>query len=242
MWEKANILSTEVEEVLQDKDTDVEFKEATEGRRKKPSRKQQARVGEDPSMETNVILTPKDTYRMNTYFPSLDTVIVELSSRFGEDEKDVDQNILCALARIVIKKSGSDDDFRILSDTYGQDINLLKADTFVFYNLTASDSLNTVQDVLRIVHDKKLHKMLPHFYRILCILATIPATSCTAERSFSTLRRTKTYLRNSIGQSRLSSLALLTIEREFTNKFVLQNIDSVIDSFGSQFGRNMYFF
>ena len=82
-----------------------------------PSRKQQARVGEDPSMETNVILTPKDTYRMNTYFPSLDTVIVELSSRFGEDEKDVDQNILCALARIVIKKSGSDDDFRILSDT-----------------------------------------------------------------------------------------------------------------------------
>ena len=242
VWEKANILSTEVEEVLQDKDTDVEFKEATEGRRKKPSRKQQARVGEDPSMETNVILTPKDTYRMNTYFPSLDTVIVELSSRFGEDEKDVDQNILCALARIVIKKSGSDDDFRILSDTYGQDINLLKADTFVFYNLTASDSLNTVQDVLRIVHDKKLHKMLPHFYRILCILATIPATSCTAERSFSTLRRTKTYLRNSIGQSRLSSLALLTIEREFTNKFVLQNIDSVIDSFGSQFGRNMYFF
>ena len=121
--------------MLQDKDTDVEFNEATEGRRKKPSRKQQARVGEDPSMksmEANVILTQKDTYRINTYFPSLDTVIVELSARFGEDEKDVDQNIICALVQIVIKKSGSDDDFRILSDTYGQDFDLLKVGTFNF--------------------------------------------------------------------------------------------------------------
>ena len=42
------------------------------------------------------------------------------------------QNIICALVRIVIKKSGSDDDFRILSDTYGQDFDLLKADTFNF--------------------------------------------------------------------------------------------------------------
>ena len=34
----------------------------------------------------------------------MDTVIDELSARFWEDEKDVDQKILCALARYVIKK------------------------------------------------------------------------------------------------------------------------------------------
>ena len=35
------------------------------------------------------------------------------------------------------------------------------------------------------------------------ILAVIPATSCSAERSFSALRRLKTYLHNTIGQQRV---------------------------------------
>ena len=137
--------------------------------------------------------------------------------------------------RIVIKKSGSDDDFWILSDTYGQDFNLLKEDTFIFYNLTASDSLDTVQDMVGIVHDKNYIKCF-HIFTEYC------ASLQPFQPHFVPLRDHFAYLRNYIGQGRLSSLVLLTIEREFTNKFVLQNIDSVIDSFGSQFGRNMYFF
>ena len=35
---------------------------------------------------------------------------------------------------------------------------------------------------------------------VVLILAVIPATSCSAERSFSALRRLKTYLRNTMGQ------------------------------------------
>ena len=41
------------------------------------------------------------------------------------------------------------------------------------------------------------------------ILAVIPATSCSAERSFSALRRLKTYLRNTMGQERINSIALI---------------------------------
>ena len=37
------------------------------------------------------------------------------------------------------------------------------------------------------------------------ILAVIPATSCSAERSFSALRGLKTYLRSTMGQQRVSS-------------------------------------
>jgi hypothetical protein len=39
-------------------------------------------------------------------------------------------------------------------------------------------------------------------------------STATAERSFSTLKRIKTYLRNSMGDSRLSGLALLSFHRE----------------------------
>ena len=38
------------------------------------------------------------------------------------------------------------------------------------------------------------------------ILAVIPAISCSAERSFSTLGRLKTYLRNTMGQQRVSNV------------------------------------
>jgi len=37
----------------------------------------------------------------------------------------------------------------------------------------------------------------------------LPVSSCEAERSFSSLRRLKTYLRSTMSQSRLNSVALL---------------------------------
>ena len=49
------------------------------------------------------------------------------------------------------------------------------------------------------------------------ILAVIPATSCSAERSFSALRRLKTYLRSTMGQQRVSNIALISIERAYAN-------------------------
>ena len=84
--------------------------------------------------------------------------------------------------------------------------------------------------------------MLPEFAKALKILAMIPATSCSAERSFSSLRRLKTYLRNSMGQERLSSLALLHIEREYVNKVLKEDMTKMIDVFGQRSGRNKYFF
>ena len=83
--------------------------------------------------------------------------------------------------------------------------------------------------------------MLPEFAKALKILAVIPATSCSAERSFSSLRRLKTYLRNSMGQERLSSLALLHIEREYVNKVLNEDMTKMIDVFGQRSGRNKYF-
>ena len=45
------------------------------------------------------------------------------------------------------------------------------------------------------------------------IYLTIPITSIAAERSFSALKRTKTYLRNTMNQERLSSLSIIHIEK-----------------------------
>ena len=51
-------------------------------------------------------------------------------------------------------------------------------------------------------------------YILLTILGTLPVSTATSERSFSTMRRLKTYLRSSIGNERLTGLALLSIHKD----------------------------
>ena len=84
--------------------------------------------------------------------------------------------------------------------------------------------------------------MIPELAKAIHIFAVIPATSCSAERSFSSLRRLKTYLRNTCGQERLSSLALLHIETEYVNRVLIEDMDAMIDLFGERKGRSTYFF
>ena len=72
--------------------------------------------------------------------------------------------------------------------------------------------------MVKTMHQNGLHDILPVLYKVTSILATIPATSCSAERSFSALRRIKTFLRSTMGQDRLSSIAVINIERKYANK------------------------
>ena len=64
-------------------------------------------------------------------------------------------------------------------------------------------------------------------------------TSNVAERSFSALKRIKTYLRNSMEEDRLSSLAIIHIEKELANEI---DSDKVIDKFASLADRRLQFF
>ena len=58
--------------------------------------------------------------------------------------------------------------------------------------------------------------LYPSVDTILCIMLTMPVTSATTERSFSVLRRLKTYVRSTMNNDRLSSLALMHIHRDFS--------------------------
>ena len=46
--------------------------------------------------------------------------------------------------------------------------------------------------------------IFPNLQKLFIISCTLPVTSCEAERSFSVQRRTKTYLRSTMGEERLS--------------------------------------
>ncbi|KAJ8897255.1 hypothetical protein PR048_002601 [Dryococelus australis] len=58
---------------------------------------------------------------------------------------------------------------------------------------------------------KREEILFPNLHIPLKILATLPVSTASVERSFSTLKRLKTYLRNSTGDDRLNGLALMSI-------------------------------
>ena len=96
----------------------------------------------------------------------------------------------------------------------------------------------TVSEILETMHENDLFDIFPEFSKVVHILAVLPATSCSAKRSFSALRRLKTYLRSTMGQH----IALNNIERAYPNSGVSNDMDRIIDIFGLRNGRDSYFF
>ena len=64
-------------------------------------------------------------------------------------------------------------------------------------------------------------KLLSEVCKLLRILLTVPVTTATAERTFSVLRRLKTFLRSTMGQARLNLVLLLHIYKEKTTILIL---------------------
>ena len=59
---------------------------------------------------------------------------------------------------------------------------------------------------------------------LLKLILVSPATNATSERTFSAMRRIKTYLRSTMGQARLNSLMLLHVHKEKTDSLSLLDI------------------
>ena len=74
----------------------------------------------------------------------------------------------------------------------------------------------------------------PNLYILLKIFSTIPSTSCECERSASALRRLSTYMRASMGQVRLSALAMIHFHYDTSI-----SIEQAVDIFARMHPRKM---
>ena len=100
----------------------------------------------------------------------------------------------------------------------------------------------TAPKIVELAYKQGHHEILPLFYKVASILATIPTTSCSAEGSFSTLRRIKTYLRSTMDQDRLHDLAIINVELAYTNEVIGNYMGKIIDTFGERKGKKSVFF
>ena len=211
--------------------------------RRQPSTRLQALVGETVQ---NVNAAPppskpEDYHRVNTFYTSLDKVLAEIETRFSGN----DQDVLCALGDITLSDSPTSASFDRVARYYNLDRELLEADQRLFCQFKAAHvgkSIKTPAEVIEVLNANSLYEMTPEFSKVASILAVIPATSCSAERSFSGLRRLKTYLRSTMGQNRLNSLAIVCIERSYGNKVIVNSMNKIINTFGQRHGRKNFFF
>ena len=78
-----------------------------------------------------------------------------------------------------------------------------------------------VVNLLQWMAQCKLQETVPNLIIAIRIYLTLAVFVASCERSFSKLKLIKTYLRSTMGQNRLTNLAILTIKREQTWPFCL---------------------
>ncbi|XP_060855369.1 uncharacterized protein LOC132933049 [Metopolophium dirhodum] len=94
----------------------------------------------------------------------------------------------------------------------------LQTELELIYKRTDFRSVIGAVNLLQFIIDNNLEQIFSETFKLIRIIATIPMTSAEAERSFSTLKRIKTFLRNSMAEERLTALAMLSIEKKMVKQ------------------------
>ena len=89
--------------------------------------------------------------------------------------------------------------------------------------------IKSLQDVINYLKaNRNLADLIPEFMKLIRLLLTIPASSCTAERS---LQRLKNYLRSSMKANRRNHLSLIHVHSDLTNELFQNNRIEIINKF-----------
>ena len=101
-------------------------------------------------------------------------------------------------------------------------------------------NVTNVRTIANAMEQSEIYRgMLSEIDKVLKIYFAFPVTSATAERSFSYLRRIKTYLRNSMSQCRLNNLFILYVHSSKTDTL---DLESVARAFVSVNSRRTHYF
>jgi len=161
-------------------------------------------------------------HRAETWYAFLDTVSGQLEDRFSTDSFRQICNAEDLLIRAAIGKPHTNelqqfinfyDDFD--ESTLAAQLTILHAAVANRLQTQSAVERLTVMEVANVLKNTDgAQQLLDQVWRLTKLLLVVPATSATAERSFSALRRVKTYLRATIGQTRLNSVLILNCHQE----------------------------
>lgn len=175
--------------------------------------------------------TIEDHYR-RIYFEVLDNVVTTIESRF--EQKDYQMYANCESILLKAANGVDPDDIKelnMVTDFYGDDLDkqILSTQLVLFSLLVGATVEKTFPGILTFV------KSLPSCQRLLIsqvirlmeLIVIAPATNASSERSFSSLRRIKSYLRSTMTQERLNHVMVINVHKERTD--AISSIDIAKD-------------
>lgn len=192
--------------------------------------------------------SPEEYYRQQ-YYQVLDLLTQEMDRRFDQPTF----LLLQEMERLLVDSSNgiSVNPSSTFKELYASDLNMdklmLQLAMLPDVIATANNDcqmrikrVTTVQTVCELFNTCQFPKtMLAEVDQLLRIYLTVPLTSATAERSFSTLRRLKSYLRSTMTQKRLNHVMLLHTHKE---NFDDLNLHQIAQDFASRNNRRVQFF
>jgi hypothetical protein len=142
----------------------------------------------------------------------------ELNSRFNENNDSVISKLKLIIPKYYFTYVTSDDKILNAAQIYEADlphsIEALRGEL----NLWKQFWKNKPEKAESSMEAFKYASMFPNIKCLLTILSVIHITTASAERSFSSLKRIKTYLRSTMGQERLNGLAMLRLNKDIQVK------------------------
>ncbi|CAM8884789.1 unnamed protein product [Rhodiola kirilowii] len=77
--------------------------------------------------------------------------------------------------------------------------------------------MTSISDLCRLLVESGKSIYFPMIYRLICLILTLPVSTATTERAFSSMKIIKSDLRNKLSDEFLDDLMVLYIERTFTD-------------------------
>lgn len=149
------------------------------------------------------------------YFEILDTISGQIDIRFEDLNKIQFVTLMDTTRFEEYSKNFPTEALNNLKNCYPNifsDLPRLKNELYFIHN---DEKYRNIQldEILKVLHENR--DILTEAYKLICLIITIPSTSVSVERSFSCLKRIKTYLRNSMTEDRLTNLAKFQSKRDF---------------------------
>ena len=174
-----------------------------------------------------------EEYYKHHYFELMESLLGELARRF--DQRGL--NLATQFERIIIDScNGTACEIpQEIMDLYARDLDIerLKRQLSMLPDLIKTTPLGgmlikkvtTVHTVCDILNTSEVIKnMFSEVHSFLLLFLTLPVTSATAERTFSVLRRLKTYLRSTMSQERLHNVMLPHVYKDVVDCLDLSDI------------------
>ena len=171
---------------------------------------------------------------------TVDTLINEIDIRFKEE--NIEQ--LVAIHKIITSDQLDRIEIEKQLAIYKCDIDFdrLEIELPVWYaykKINTQLQGNRLSEIRKYFVSLNLKDQFGEIFKLFKIYLSIPVSSVSAERSFSCMKRIKTYIRNKMNEERLSDLAVLNIESEQLQKIAT---DCIIDLFAESNCRRVDFF